>query len=148
MATNCKGKFIVNFYTSFISFLTYILQIKKTFKSQKKKNTKTTKKKHEPEHCTTKQTQSVSKPTAPDLEDATWEVEEIRGFKKIKNKIHLKIKWVNCPASQNTWEPMKQILGGWDVDRKKIYEFFKTQKIKVSGCDQLDLVTGRIKKPK
>jgi hypothetical protein len=37
--------------------------------------------------------------------DAFWEVESVVGRKKIKGKVHFKIRWKGCSADQDTWEP-------------------------------------------
>ena len=45
-----------------------------------------------------------------DLEEKLYNVEAIRRKKKIRNKWHYLIKWVDYPENQNTWEPKEYIL--------------------------------------
>ena len=50
----------------------------------------------------------------------------------------LHIKWLGYSEQENTWEPMKDILDGWDCENKDIYKFFEKEGIDVSGCSDFD----------
>jgi transposase InsO family protein len=43
-------------------------------------------------------------------ESGAFLIEDVRGHKKVKGKIHYLVKWLGYPAEFNTWEPLQNIL--------------------------------------
>lgn len=98
---------------------------------------------------THKKTQYVEKNKDNEEKEVEDSVEAIINYKKTKTKgaggYLLHIKWLGYSEQENTWEPMKDILDGWDCENKDIYKFFEKEGIDVSGCSDFDFETRKKK---
>jgi Chromo (CHRromatin Organisation MOdifier) domain len=54
-------------------------------------------------------TSTTDPPPAIGPEDNWWEVEELRGRRKVGKGLMYLVKWMGCPESENTWEKKKDI---------------------------------------
>ena len=82
--------------------------------------------------------------------EAEGSVEAILDFKKT-NQVGaggylLRIKWLGYEEKENTWEPMKTLLDGWECE--DLYNFFEQVDIDVSKCSDFDFVTRKKKAKK
>ena len=86
-----------------------------------------------------------------DNEESEDAVEAIVGFKPSKLQgaggYLLHVKWVGYKENDNTWEPMKVLLDGWDCGDNDVYEFFEKENIDVSRCSEFDF-KERTRKPR
>ena len=86
-----------------------------------------------------------------DNEESEDAVDAIVDFKPSNKKgaggYLLHVKWVGYTEKYNTWEPMKELLDGWDCGDNDVYDFFKQENIDVSGCSEFDF-KKRTRKPR
>ena len=103
---------------------------------------------------TQKKTKKKLNPVPEDKDDTdeeqTFKVDAIVAVKKSRMKgsggFLLLIKWNGYEESENTWEPMQDMLNGWNCKRHLIYSFFRKNKIDVTKCDDFDFIKGTMKK--